>query len=119
MEETTESISDVLELPLLGSFLLLGSSITATTYHHCRGLEFRWVFLVVTVVLGLSFIRLQIFEFYDCACDVLSSVYYASSFCTVGLHFRHVFLGVVGLLVILSLGANSVKQSYADVGVWY
>nr|YP_009516732.1 cytochrome c oxidase subunit III [Paragonimus heterotremus]AYE67504.1 cytochrome c oxidase subunit III [Paragonimus heterotremus] len=119
MDGATEPISSMMELPLLGSFLLIGSSITATTYHHCRGLEFSWIFLVVTIVLGLSFILLQIFEFYDCECDVLSNVYYAGAFSTVGLHFSHVFVGVSGLIVLMMLGANVVKQCYVNVAVWY
>ncbi|KAA3669747.1 COX3 (mitochondrion) [Paragonimus westermani] len=119
MDGATEPISSVMELPLLGSFLLIGSSVTATTYHHCRGLEFSWVFLLVTILLGLSFVVLQILEFYECECDVLSDVYYAGAFCTVGLHFSHVFVGVVGLLTLITLGANVVKQCYVNVVVWY
>ncbi|KAF6771584.1 hypothetical protein AHF37_10068 [Paragonimus kellicotti] len=58
MDGATEPISGVMELPLLGSFLLIGSSITATTYHHCRGLEFSWVFLALQLGSGvvLSFL---------------------------------------------------------------
>nr|YP_010690150.1 cytochrome c oxidase subunit III [Paragonimus iloktsuenensis]WBU12989.1 cytochrome c oxidase subunit III [Paragonimus iloktsuenensis] len=119
MDGATESISSATELPLLGSFLLIGSSITATTYHHCRGLNISWVFLAVTIVLGLSFILLQAVEFYECECDVLNDVYYSSVFCTVGLHFSHVFVGVLGLSVLMLLGANTVKQSYDNVAVWY
>nr|AAN15170.1 cytochrome c oxidase subunit 3 [Paragonimus westermani] len=119
MDGVTEPISSAVELPLLGSFLLIGSSVTATTYHHCRGLEISWVFLGVTILLGLSFVLLQVFEFYDCECDVLSDVYYAGAFCTVGLHFSHVFVGVVGLSTLMLLGANAVKQCYANVAVWY
>lgn len=68
-------------------------------------------------MLGIRFILLQLFEFYDCDCDVLRRVYYACSFCTVGLHFTHVFMGVAGLIVLLFLGANIVKQAYANVVV--
>jgi heme/copper-type cytochrome/quinol oxidase subunit 3 len=54
------SLSDRLELPFLGCFLLLTSSLTATVYHHSFGLPYRWVFLAVTIVLGLCFVGVQL-----------------------------------------------------------
>nr|YP_009240942.1 cytochrome c oxidase subunit III [Brachycladium goliath]ALN38355.1 cytochrome c oxidase subunit III [Brachycladium goliath] len=118
-DEGVLSISDYMELPLLGSFLLLSSSVTVTAYHHFVGLGRAWVFLVPTVVLGLCFVLMQIWELADCECDLLWSTYDAACFCTVGLHFSHVLLGVGGLSVLLYLGARFVGKFYVNVAVWY
>nr|UDU84917.1 cytochrome c oxidase subunit 3 [Glypthelmins quieta] len=113
------SISDWLELPLLGCFLLIGSSVTATAYHHNVGLSGSHWLLVLTMLLGASFVLLQLWEFYDCECDLLSCVYHAGSFCTVGLHFTHVVLGVLGLSVLLIIGLEVVNSFYVNLIVWY
>nr|YP_010461147.1 cytochrome c oxidase subunit III [Carassotrema koreanum]UUF91996.1 cytochrome c oxidase subunit III [Carassotrema koreanum] len=112
-------ISEGLELPLLGSCILLGSSVTATAYHHSRGLQGSSLYVWLTVVLGLSFVLLQLSELYDCECDILGGVYHAVSFSTVGLHFLHVFIGVVVFLLLLWIGANSINPHLSNLAVWY
>nr|UDU84941.1 cytochrome c oxidase subunit 3 [Orientocreadium sp. HS] len=114
-----ESVSDWFELPFLGCFLLIGSSISATAYHHAGGLNNSVWLLVVTLILGSGFLLLQLWEFYDCECDIIHSVYHAGSFCTVGLHFSHVLAGVVALVVLLSLGVELVSWYYMTLMVWY
>nr|AJR32853.1 cytochrome c oxidase subunit 3 [Paramphistomum leydeni] len=115
----SESISSFLELPFLGCFLLIGSSLTVTAYHHSMGLVGSSLFLMLTLVLGLSFVVLQIFEMYDCECDWVYSVYYAACFSTVGLHFLHVVLGLLGLVVIFIFGDINLNVFYNDVVIWY
>nr|WSP01964.1 cytochrome c oxidase subunit 3 [Allocreadium lobatum] len=118
-ENVNTCISDSMELPFLGCFLLLGSSITATAYHHSLGGSLSLVWLCLTMFLGSCFVLLQMFEFYDCFCDLLYSSYYAVAFCTVGLHFSHVLMGLVGLTILFFLGGSLKDMYYADVGVWY
>nr|WSP01988.1 cytochrome c oxidase subunit 3 [Wallinia sp. URM-2015] len=112
-------ISDSMELPFLGCFFLLGSSLTATAYHHKFGSSLALPLLGFTMFLGSCFVLLQMFEFYDCFCDLLYSSYYAVAFCTVGLHFSHVLMGLVGLTILFFLGGSLKDMYYADVGVWY
>lgn len=64
-EYPTDSLSDLFEIPFIGCFILLGSSVTATMFHHCCGLKGSRVWLCSTVVLGLAFVFLQMFEFSD------------------------------------------------------
>nr|YP_009144946.1 cytochrome c oxidase subunit III [Calicophoron microbothrioides]AKJ83395.1 cytochrome c oxidase subunit 3 [Calicophoron microbothrioides] len=116
---SSESISSFLELPFLGCFLLIGSSLTVTAYHHSVGLGSSSLFLLCTLVLGFSFVILQIFEMYDCECDWVYSVYYAACFSTVGLHFLHVVLGLIGLVVIFVFGDVNLNVFYNDVVIWY
>nr|YP_009262381.1 cytochrome c oxidase subunit III [Homalogaster paloniae]ANI86957.1 cytochrome c oxidase subunit 3 [Homalogaster paloniae] len=116
---SSESISSFLELPFLGCFLLIGSSLTVTAYHHSVGLYGSSFFLLSTLVLGFSFVILQIFEMYDCECDWVYSVYYAACFSTVGLHFIHVVIGLIGLVVVFSFGDVNLNTFYNDVIIWY
>nr|YP_010704907.1 cytochrome c oxidase subunit III [Plagiorchis multiglandularis]WCQ78406.1 cytochrome c oxidase subunit III [Plagiorchis multiglandularis]WLS55015.1 cytochrome c oxidase subunit III [Plagiorchis multiglandularis] len=118
-DSEVESISDWEELPFLGCFLLIGSSICATAYHHVSGFKFSPILLVMTMLLGTGFVLLQLWEFYDCECDLSYCVYHAGSFCTVGLHFTHVLLGVLGLLILLTLGIETVDWHYINLVVWY
>lgn len=115
----SESISSFLELPFLGCFLLIGSSLTVTAYHHRVGLGGSSLFLLATLVLGFSFVVLQVFEMYDCECDWVYSVYYAACFSTVGLHFLHVVVGLIGLVVVFVFGDVNLKVFYKDVVIWY
>nr|AYV63033.1 cytochrome c oxidase subunit III [Haplorchis taichui] len=112
------ALSDSLELPFLGCFLLLTSSLTATVYHHCFGLPYSWVFLLISIFLGFGFVCLQLWEFFDCECDVLYCTYFGAAFCTVGLHFSHVVAGVAAMTVLLVSGWDT-NHFYASVVVWY
>nr|WCH58141.1 cytochrome c oxidase subunit III [Holostephanus sp. FJ-2023] len=113
------SISAFIELPFLGCFILIGSSILITAYHHSLGYNYSSILLLSTILLGACFIVLQLYEFYDCDCSLLYSVYYAAAFCTVGLHFSHVLIGLIVLSVVLYLGSYAVSQYYVDLAVWY
>lgn len=113
------SLSHYLELPFLGCFLLIGSSITVTAYHHSMGLKEGYIHLLFTLILGGSFVFLQLFELYECECSLVSSVYYAACFSTVGLHFLHVLLGMGALAVMGSFGDVNLNVYYKDMIVWY
>nr|YP_009650985.1 cytochrome c oxidase subunit III [Uvitellina sp. SSS-2019]QCY72811.1 cytochrome c oxidase subunit 3 [Uvitellina sp. SSS-2019] len=113
------SISSFSELPLLGCFILGGSSVTATAYHHNLGSFSSRYFLLFTIFLGCCFIGLQLVEFYDCGCDLSFCVYQASCFCTVGLHFLHVLGGVLALFVLFLIGEDFISGSTLDFIVWY
>lgn len=113
------SLSDPLEIPFMGCFLLLGSSITVTGFHHLLGWKYSWVLLLFTVILGFGFVGLQLYEVSGCEFNLLDSRFYASRFCVVGAHFRHVLLGVIGLSIILLYGVINVGEYYCTVITWY
>nr|YP_009138978.1 cytochrome c oxidase subunit III [Clinostomum complanatum]AJR27996.1 cytochrome c oxidase subunit III [Clinostomum complanatum] len=115
----SEPISSFIELPFLGCFVLIGSSALITTYHHYLGLSAARWFLFLGVALGSCFLVIQVLEFYDCGFNLFSSVYAAVSFCTVGLHFLHVVIGLVILSILLMLGELVMDRYYADLCVWY
>nr|YP_010286136.1 cytochrome c oxidase subunit III [Paranoplocephala sp. RKZ13]UKS07974.1 cytochrome c oxidase subunit III [Paranoplocephala sp. RKZ13] len=114
-----ESLSSALELPFLGCFLLLGSSITVTGFHHILGWRWAWVALLLTVLLGSMFVVLQVLEMNEAFMSILDSSFYACSFCTVGLHFSHVILGIIGLVIVLVVGVPSLGVYRCSVITWY
>nr|UFQ88467.1 cytochrome c oxidase subunit III [Rhinebothriidae sp. DJM-2021] len=113
------NLSSPLEIPFLGCFVLLGSSVTVTGFHHLIGWNWSWVLLVLTFVLGLSFVGLQMLEMNEIIMLLYDSSFYASSLCTVGLHFSHVLLGAVGILILLILGVDNSGYYRCTVVTWY
>nr|BAV82562.1 cytochrome c oxidase subunit III [Schistocephalus solidus] len=113
------SLSGSLEIPFLGCFLLLGSSISVTGFHHVMFWPFSWVLLLLTIILGSGFVLLQLFEFNEVFINIVDSSFYASCFCTVGLHFIHVLMGVIGLLMVLCLGVLSAGVYRCTLITWY
>lgn len=97
-------LSSPLEIPFLGCFLLLRSRITITGFHHLLGWDKSWVLLVLTVVLGRMFVALQMYELHEVGIKLLDTTFHARRFCTIGLHFMHVLLGVIGLITLLFVG---------------
>nr|AVN67101.1 cytochrome c oxidase subunit 3 [Dipylidium caninum]UKT60694.1 cytochrome c oxidase subunit 3 [Dipylidium caninum] len=113
------NLSSALEIPFLGCFLLLGSSVTITAFHHLLGWYWSWVLLLFTVILGLCFVLLQVYEMNEISINIFDSSFHAVSFCVVGLHFSHVLLGVIGLVTILICGVSSVGVYRCTVMTWY
>lgn len=113
------NLSRSLEIPFLGCFVLLGSSITVTGFHHLLGWRWDWVLLLFTVILGVSFVGLQLFEMDEIFMNIFDTRFHARSFCTVGLHFSHVLLGVIGLSTILFVGVYKFGVYRCTVMAWY
>nr|BDI55381.1 cytochrome c oxidase subunit 3 [Cylindrotaenia japonica] len=113
------NLSSALELPFLGCFLLLGSSVTVTGFHHLLKWSHSWVLLLFTIMLGVAFIIMQICEMDEIIVCILDSSFHASSFCTVGLHFSHVILGVIGLVTMLAVGINTFGEYRCTILTWY
>lgn len=114
-----DNLSSSLELPFLGCFLLLGSSISVTGFHHVLGWEQGWLLLLLTIMLGFRFVVLQLAEMGEAFMDILDKRFYASRFCVVGLHFSHVLVGIVGLVTVLIVGAESLGVYRCSVVTWY
>lgn len=73
--------------------------------------------MLSAIILGFCFILMQIFEFFDCGADVIDCFYYSCCFCTVGLHFSHVLVGLVALIVCLILGEEVMGCYYITLCV--
>nr|UFQ88623.1 cytochrome c oxidase subunit III [Anthocephalum sp. LRP 10375] len=113
------NLSSPLEIPFLGCFVLLGSSITVTGFHHLMDWDYSWLLLLLTIILGVSFVVLQMSEMNEIDVNIFDTCFHASSFCTVGLHFSHVILGAVALIFILVAGIKNTGDYRCTLVTWY
>lgn len=100
--------------------LLISSSFAASLYHNSflPGFDLFRVWLGYAILFGFGFVVLQLVEFWDCRCDLLTSAYYAASFCVVGLHFFHVVIGLF-VLGFVYLFKTSLRFYHVDLAIWY
>jgi cytochrome c oxidase subunit III len=119
-------VLDPLHLPLYNTVILLLSGTTVTWAHHAlihgdrKGLVWG---LVLTVVLGLIFSSVQIYEYAVAPFSFSGSLYGATFFMATGFHGFHVFVGTVFLAVCLFRAlANhfTPKQHFGfEAAAWY
>lgn len=95
-------------IPLLNTILLLSSSVTVTIAHHAlragkRGALNFW--LLVTVVLGFTFIGFQAGEYIEAYqhlnLKLSSGIYGTTFFMLTGFHGLHVTIGAIMLTIML------------------
>ncbi|UOM32834.1 cytochrome c oxidase subunit 3 [Acuticoccus sp. I52.16.1] len=95
---------DPWHLPLFNTMILLLSGTTATWAHHAlleddrEGLKWG---LICTVLLGLLFSTVQIYEYTHASFSFSGSLYGGPFFMATGFHGFHVFVGTVFLAVCL------------------
>ncbi|WP_299232989.1 cytochrome c oxidase subunit 3 [uncultured Halomonas sp.] len=96
------------QLPLVNTLILVGSSITLTVAHEglkegMRETTRNW--LLVTVLLGLSFIIIQGVEYYEAyhhyGITLETGIYGSTFFLLTGFHGAHVIIGATILAVML------------------
>ncbi|MGX5915415.1 cytochrome c oxidase subunit 3 [Aliidiomarina sp. Khilg15.8] len=119
-----------LGLPLINTIILVISSFTLHFAHtglekDKRGPLKLW--LVVTIVLGLIFLTLQMYEYVhayrDLGLTLQSGIYGNTFFLLTGFHGMHVTLGALMLIIMLARvikGHFSKKNQFAfEATVWY
>ena len=117
-------------LPTINTALLLSSGVTLTIAHHAlqvgkrgRTIAFMWV----TVLLGLSFLCVQGYEYSHAYSDLnlklTSGAYGSTFFMLTGFHGFHVFIGMTMLLIItlrLQKGHFTPQKHFGFEGAaWY
>ena len=117
-------------IPTINTLLLLSSGVTLTIAHHAlvagqraKTIAFMWV----TVLLGITFLGFQIFEYHHAYTELnlkLSSGAYGSTFFMLtGFHGFHVFVGMLMLLFItirLMKGHFTPERHFGFEGAaWY
>jgi cytochrome c oxidase subunit III len=117
---------DPWHLPLLGTLVLLTSGTTVTWAHHAlleddrQGLKWG---LWLTVLLGLAFTALQIYEYSHAHFAFSGNIYGATFFMATGFHGAHVIIGTIFLAVCLwrvYLGHFTTKQHLGfEFAAWY
>lgn len=89
-------------IPLLGSCILLFSGFVLTLSHHALLLGNKDVALlnmIITVLLGASFVYLQFNEYSFSEFTIADSVFGSVFYLTTGLHAIHVIVGVLFLAI--------------------
>lgn len=114
------------QIPLLNTAILLASGVTVTWAHHSliegnhsqttQGLFF-------TVLLGIYFSILQLYEYIEAPFSIADSVYGSTFFIATGFHGIHVLIGTTFLLTCLIRHLNNHFSSQHHFGfeaaAWY
>jgi cytochrome c oxidase subunit 3 len=117
-------------LPTINTALLLSSGVTLTIAHHALRANHRSraiLWLAITIVLGVTFLGVQIFEYGHAYRDLNlrldSGIFGSTFFMLTGFHGFHVFLGALMLSVVLLRlirGHFKPDQHFAFEGAaWY
>lgn len=90
--------------PFFNTVLLIISGFAVTWAH--RGIALGYLSevidgLIVSILLGLCFLGLQIYEYYTATFNIVDSVYASTFYMLTGLHGCHVFVGVFFLIINL------------------
>ena len=91
-------------IPAVSRGLLVTSRVSANVSQHSMRaglLGSASVALVLTLLAGIIFCYIQGVEYWNAGFRIRDGVYGRSFFCLTGLHFIHVFLGIVSLTVTL------------------
>jgi len=108
-------------LPVLNRFLLLSSSVCLTIFHDFFNILFvSFFFCFCTIGLGVVFLFIQQYEYFDSGFRKIDSVFGGGFFIITGFHMAHVFLGALFLFcifVLLFFGYINLKQVFLDFGV--
>jgi cytochrome c oxidase subunit 3 len=117
---------DPWHLPLLNTLILLTSGTTVTWAHHALlnddrdGLKWG---LAVTVVLGVIFTGLQVWEYTHAAFSFDGNIYGATFFMATGFHGFHVIVGTLFLIVCLmrAMAGQFTRQHHFgfEAAAWY
>ena len=98
------SVFDAWHLPLLNTLILLTSGTTVTWAHHAMLHDDREGVkkaLILTIILGLLFSFVQVYEYAVAPFAFKNSIYGATFFMATGFHGFHVFVGTIFLAVCL------------------
>ncbi len=117
---------DPFHLPLINTLILLLSGTTVTWAHHALQHDDRKgakLGLALTVVLGLCFTAMQIYEYTHAHFDFAGNLYGATFFMATGFHGAHVVIGTIFLavcLIRLMGGGFSAKKHFGfEAAAWY
>lgn len=113
-------------IPLFNTVLLLSSGVSITCAHRCLIAGKRYLFdihLFLTIVLGLMFLNLQLYEYAFSQFTIEDSVYGSSFYLLTGFHGLHVFVGLLFLIICLHATVHRTFTTYHHIlficTTWY
>lgn len=114
------------DIPLLNTIILVSSGITVTWTHYSilnKNFSERIKSLFITIILGIYFSTLQLFEYYESPFTISDSIYGSSFFIATGFHGIHVIIGTIFLLVSLIrlsfLHYRNIHHFGFEAAAWY
>jgi len=115
-----------LQIPLLNTIILLSSGVTVTWAHHAlieNNHSQAYLRLIYTIILGIYFTILQIFEYWEAPFSISDSTYGRTFFVATGFHGLHVIIGTSFLLIcILRHKKNHFSPNHHfgfEAAAWY
>jgi cytochrome c oxidase subunit 3 len=114
-------------LPLMNTVILLVSGASLTCVHNYviegKSLKISFLFMGLTIMLGILFTFVQIFEYYDTSFNISGSCYGSAFFILTGFHGLHVLVGTIMLIVsFLRLKKNHFTPHHhlgLESAIWY
>lgn len=114
------------DIPLINSIILISSGLTVTWSHHSilnNNLIERKKSLLITIILGIYFTLLQLFEYHESPFTLSDSIYGSVFFIATGFHGLHVIIGTLFLLIcflrIKHLHFSSKHHFGFEAAAWY
>nr|QZR91891.1 cytochrome c oxidase subunit III [Ujna puerana] len=115
-----------MNIPLLNTIILLSSGISLTWAHNSlimKNYNNTLNSLIMTVILGIYFSLLQLYEYTESPFCISDSVYGSTFFMSTGFHGLHVIIGTVFILVSTVRFSKLHFSSFHHVGfessAWY
>nr|YP_010693425.1 cytochrome c oxidase subunit III [Gonopsimorpha nigrosignata]WCB99307.1 cytochrome c oxidase subunit III [Gonopsimorpha nigrosignata] len=115
-----------MEIPLLNTMILLTSGMTVTWAHHSMmSNKFHETnkSLTLTVMLGMYFSLLQVYEYKEAGFCISDSIYGSCFYVMTGFHGIHVIIGTLFLLICLMRNLKyhfSMKHHFGfEAAAWY
>lgn len=115
-----------LHIPLINTIILLRSGISVTWTHRSiciNNLEETKKRLIITVIIGIYFSILQIYEYIESPFCIRDSIYGSRFFITTGFHGIHVLIGTIFLIhCLLRLNKLHFRNNHhlgLEIAIWY
>nr|QJT42834.1 cytochrome c oxidase subunit III [Empoascanara dwalata] len=115
-----------MNVPMLNTMILLSSGITITWAHNSlvnKNYSKMIQSTILTVILGIYFSILQLYEYIESPFCISDSVYGSTFFVATGFHGLHVIIGTMFILVSLSrmLKLHMSKKHHVgfEASAWY
>lgn len=113
-------------IPLLNTIILLTSGISITWSHHrLLNNNYSQFFnrLLITIILGIYFSILQLFEYLEASFNISDSSYGSTFFIATGFHGLHVLIGTTFLIICflrnLFIHFSSIHHFGFEAAAWY
>jgi cytochrome c oxidase subunit 3 len=113
-------------IPLLNTLVLLSSGVSVTWAHRAiiSGLRADTIKgLFITIMLGIIFTELQLFEYISANFSINDSIYGSVFYLITGFHGFHVLVGTIFLIVCLrrQLNYHFLKEHHfgLEAAIWY